>query len=128
MTYKIEFLRKDVPEIKAILDIFLDLKIGDIDDYCHWVDSYTLQIADNQDKDQIFEDLQVLIDILSDKKIEYSVFAPCDACDGEGTYDVFNCVDSSNECCGGCFDQYQCEICEGDGQEMISSNLSTSKN
>jgi len=39
----------------------------------------------------------------------------CGECDGEGSYDVMDCKDFSNECCGGCTKNVECENCKGSG-------------
>ena len=33
----------------------------------------------------------------------------CEKCDGDGCYDIMNCHDQSNECCGGCFKKVKCD-------------------
>jgi hypothetical protein len=39
----------------------------------------------------------------------------CDECYGEGFVEVMNCHDQSNECCGGCYKEIQCDQCNGTG-------------
>ena len=40
----------------------------------------------------------------------------CEECNGTGKVDVMNCKNQSNECCGGCYKDVQCEDCEGSGE------------
>lgn len=35
----------------------------------------------------------------------------CELCHGEGEYEVFDCHDGSNECCGACYKFVKCEAC-----------------
>tara|TARA_B110000902_G_scaffold26886_1_gene29173 strand:+ start:958 stop:1350 length:393 start_codon:yes stop_codon:yes gene_type:complete len=46
----------------------------------------------------------------------------CDECYGEGFVEVMNCHDQSNECCGGCYKEIQCDQCNGTGtvEKLIS--------
>lgn len=44
----------------------------------------------------------------------------CPACKGEGTVEKFNCHNSSNECCGGCYIDVTCENCNGRTEIEIS--------
>tara|TARA_R110002167_G_scaffold16991_1_gene65653 strand:- start:142 stop:534 length:393 start_codon:yes stop_codon:yes gene_type:complete len=39
----------------------------------------------------------------------------CDECYGEGFVEVMNCHDQSNECCGGCYKEIECDQCNGTG-------------
>lgn len=40
----------------------------------------------------------------------------CNECLGEGSIDVMNCSNYSNECCGGCTKKVMCECCRGMGE------------
>ena len=44
-----------------------------------------------------------------------SVAWDCDECYGEGFGEVMNCHDQSNECCGGCYKEIECDQCNGTG-------------
>ncbi len=44
-----------------------------------------------------------------------SVAWDCDECYGEGFVEVMNCHDQSNECCGGCYKEIECDQCNGTG-------------
>ena len=37
----------------------------------------------------------------------------CEGCQGTGIVEVMNCKNQSNECCGGCYKEVECEECEG---------------
>jgi len=37
----------------------------------------------------------------------------CEGCEGTGRVDVMNCKNQSNECCGGCYKDVECDMCEG---------------
>ena len=37
----------------------------------------------------------------------------CKECNGTGKVEVMNCKNQSNECCGGCYKEIECEECEG---------------
>jgi hypothetical protein len=39
----------------------------------------------------------------------------CPNCEGDGTVEVMNCHDYSNECCGGCYKEIMCDDCQGTG-------------
>jgi len=39
----------------------------------------------------------------------------CEGCNGTGIVDVMNCHNQSNECCGGCYKDAECDMCEGSG-------------
>ena len=39
----------------------------------------------------------------------------CEACEGTGIVEVMNCKNQSNECCGGCYKDVECDMCEGSG-------------
>ena len=39
----------------------------------------------------------------------------CKECNGAGKVEVMNCHNQSNECCGGCYKEIECEECEGSG-------------
>tara|TARA_R110001632_G_scaffold13990_2_gene47458 strand:+ start:4793 stop:5122 length:330 start_codon:yes stop_codon:yes gene_type:complete len=49
---------------------------------------------------------------LDENNINYDAEQDCDECCGDGFYDVMNCHDSSNECCGGCYREEKCESCD----------------
>jgi hypothetical protein len=40
----------------------------------------------------------------------------CPVCNGEGTVNELNCKNQSNECCGGCLDEKECDNCNGKGE------------
>ena len=44
-----------------------------------------------------------------------SVAWDCDECYGEGFIEVMNFHDQSNECCGGCYKEIECDQCNGTG-------------
>ena len=39
----------------------------------------------------------------------------CEICNGTGKTEVMNCHNQSNECCGGCYKDVECDVCEGSG-------------
>lgn len=39
----------------------------------------------------------------------------CEQCDGTGKTEVMNCHNQSNECCGGCYKDVECDECNGSG-------------
>jgi len=43
----------------------------------------------------------------------------CINCDGEGTVEVKDCHDYSNECCGGCYKDIMCDDCQGTGNVYL---------
>ena len=48
------------------------------------------------------------------EKMEF--YVTCSECMGDGSIDVMNCSNYSNECCGGCTKQVMCECCRGMGE------------
>ena len=40
----------------------------------------------------------------------------CQECNGKGQVSIFDCSMPSSACCGGCYKDYQCYICNGDGE------------
>lgn len=46
---------------------------------------------------------------------DYSITIECDECHGDGTQEVRDCRNWSNECCGGCFVDVECQQCKGTG-------------
>ena len=44
----------------------------------------------------------------------------CDKCEGNGEFDVMNCKNNSNECCGGCYIKKDCDKCDMSGQIEIN--------
>lgn len=47
----------------------------------------------------------------------------CQECNGTGTVDVMNCHNQSNECCGGCYKEVQCEDCDGSGDYQYWNDI-----
>jgi len=43
----------------------------------------------------------------------------CEGCDGTGIVEVMNCKNQSNECCGGCYKEMECNQC-GEGSGICS--------
>jgi len=56
--------------------------------------------------------------ICIDFEIETAI-VDCTNCDGEGEYDIMNCHNQSNECCGGCFIKTDCDDCDASGKIEI---------
>jgi hypothetical protein len=40
----------------------------------------------------------------------------CPECEGHGFHSRRNCNDSSSNCCGGCFEEWDCSNCDGTGE------------
>ena len=53
----------------------------------------------------------------------------CEECNGTGIVEVMNCKNQSNECCGGCYKDAECDMCEGSGTyeywHLIEDEFST---
>jgi hypothetical protein len=74
-------------------------------------DSTNTFIVDNSLAD--LPDLEYEIaEILTDCNIEFWCQVECETCEGDGKFEVMNCHDQSNECCGGCFIDVKCEDCD----------------
>ena len=46
----------------------------------------------------------------------------CPDCEGNGSFEKRNCVNWSNECCGGCYVDVCCENCNGTGKIEVDKN------
>jgi hypothetical protein len=53
----------------------------------------------------------------------------CEGCNGTGTVEVMNCKNQSSDCCGGCYKDAECDMCEGSGTyeywHLIEDEFST---
>jgi len=51
------------------------------------------------------------------KVMKNRFFKQCEDCDGEGTVSVGpNCSYPASMCCGGCYDEEDCDTCNGSGE------------
>lgn len=46
----------------------------------------------------------------------------CINCDGEGTITIIRCINYSNECCGSCYKEIECNDCQGTGTIYSEKN------
>lgn len=65
-----------------------------------------------------------MLDIINEFCVDYDLdeaTIDCVKCDGDGCFDVMDCHDQSNECCGGCFKSVECDEdgCE-DGKTTVA--------
>tara|TARA_Y100000385_G_scaffold281876_1_gene335416 strand:+ start:5117 stop:5470 length:354 start_codon:yes stop_codon:yes gene_type:complete len=115
MKYFFELHEKDSDKATEILKDQLnkELKINSIK--WNYKDSFTVdtKLAD-------LPDLELEIaELFTDCKVEFSVYATCETCEGEGHYEVMNCYNQSNECCGGCLSYEDCKDCDVEGKVLI---------
>lgn len=55
-------------------------------------------------------------------EMDVEFYEDCPECDGKGGYEVRECSNYSNECCGGCYKTHKCERCDGTG-EILKEEL-----
>lgn len=69
----------------------------------------------NGEFQQMFKEVQFEIKDLSqelqDEIAELVAESICSTCNGTGVVEVMRCKNGSNECCGGCYYEEQCEDC-----------------
>lgn len=54
-----------------------------------------------------FQDIEIYREVMEGTEL------PCMDCNGEGFTESLECFRPASECCGGCYQQYECETCEG---------------
>lgn len=48
----------------------------------------------------------------------------CETCEGNGyILEYKDCTMPASECCGGCTEEVECEVCEGEGVTNMANNL-----
>lgn len=79
-----------------------------------WHEAIEFQYV-NGEFQQMFKEVELSIKDLSqdlqDKIAELVAESICSTCNGTGVVEVMRCKNGSNECCGGCYYEEQCEDC-----------------
>ena len=72
---------------------------------------------------ELYENGELLIENkhfeVVDLNEDYIFEGNCSCCDGLGTVEEMDCSNQSNECCGGCVKDVNCEECDGYGKVDI---------
>lgn len=86
----------------------------DINGLITWHESIEFQYIDGEFQ-QLFKEVELSIKDLSqslqDEIAELVAESICSTCNGTGVVEVMRCKNVSNECCGGCYYEEQCEDC-----------------
>lgn len=84
------------------------------DDLITWHEAIEFQYV-NGEFQQMFKEVELSIKDLSqelqDEIAELVAESICSTCNGTGVVEVMRCTNGSNECCGGCYYEEQCEDC-----------------
>ena len=87
--------------------------VSDIEN-CTWLEACEFQYI-NGEFQQMFKEVELSITDLSqslqDEIAELVAESICSTCNGTGVVNVMRCKNGSNECCGGCYYEEQCEDC-----------------
>jgi hypothetical protein len=85
-----------------------------IPDIVTWHEAIEFQYV-NGEFQQMFKEVELSITDLSqelqDEIAELVAESICSTCNGTGVVEVMRCKNGSNECCGGCYYEEQCEDC-----------------
>ena len=117
-------IREDYEFIKYETEIYLDDDILTLEPcllvrMCHdylidWHEAIEFKYVDGEFQ-QMFKEVQINITDLShalqDEIWELVNESICSTCNGTGVVEVMRCTNGSNECCGGCYYEEQCEDC-----------------
>ena len=102
--------------------IYLEIELRDTiravniinDQFRQWIKDKTIIFtATNSLTIENEETAESILYELSDADIGFNTEKDCETCQGSGITEVFNCHNNSNECCGGCYEDYTCEDCNG---------------
>lgn len=96
----------DLRDTKRAIDVMRDHYSTYIDDNTISYEATDYFVVDNEG---IAQDIAWYFEELN---ITFTAEKDCDECCGDGFNDVMNCHDSSNECCGGCYKEVECESCD----------------
>lgn len=98
----------DDEENILLLDITTDSS------FCTWDELVEFKYV-NGEFQQMFKEVQLNITDLSqalqDEIAELVKESICSTCNGTRVVEVMRCTNGSNECCGGCYYEEQCEDC-----------------
>ena len=83
-------------------------------DNCTWHEAIEFQYIEGEFQ-QMFKEVELSITELSQELqgeiAELVAESICSTCNGTGVVEVMRCKNGSNECCGGCYYEEQCEDC-----------------
>ena len=112
-------IREDYKFMSFEAELYYEDDILLIDPYCHsdiitWHEAIEFKY-ENGKFQQLFKEVELSITDLSkelqDEIAELVAESICSTCNGTGVVEVMRCTNGSNECCGGCYYEEQCEDC-----------------
>lgn len=108
-----EFIDFDIYNLTFEDDVLTIETASDIENYT-WLEACEFQYI-NGEFQQMFKEVELSIKDLSqelqDQIAELVKESICSTCNGTGVVEVMRCKNGSNECCGGCYYEEQCEDC-----------------